>query len=111
MNMKMQNLQPNLRPIESGPKIKFPEKTVSELEGENFNYYVIKILREMGEQTLADFVEQGKIPLGLQAKQAIEMGNLSEKSLNDDFDVNSHMEIRAKMAAKELMANKKKYLN
>ncbi|MFH0956031.1 MAG: hypothetical protein V1801_02350 [Candidatus Falkowbacteria bacterium] len=102
---------PNLQPIESGPKIKLPEKSVSELEGENFSDYVMEILRKKGEQALANSIEEGKISLGLEAKKAIEAGNQAERSLGDVFDVVDHMTMRAGIVAEELIKKKKEYLH
>ncbi len=106
MEMEM----PSLRPIESKSKIKLPEKSVSELEGENFKNYVMEVLRQKGEHALVDSIERGKISLGLEAKKAIETGNQAENS-NPDFNVVDHMTLRAQMVAKDLIENKIKHLH
>jgi len=107
MNMEM----PNLQPVMPDKKFNLPEKTSSELEGENFKNYVTEILLKKGEQALVDLIEQEKIPLGLEAKKAIEAGNLAEKSRGDDFDIVDHMTIRAEITAEELIKKKKEYLH
>lgn len=106
MNMEM----PNLTPVQPDKKYKLPEKTVSELEGENFENYVLEVLHKKGEHELAMLIGDGKISLGLEAKKAVETGNQAERS-NENFDIGEHMLKRAEMYAEELIKNKKEYLN